>query len=544
MRAAIIVASLFVRLEGWISPCTSPTDEEAQAQVDYNTWVQDQVAAREGLTSLDDAFNAILSPQGQETLRTAKEPRIFMATSELLSKKHPCTFEFGMRYSIESQLRTFLFSDQMSKSESADDADFVYFPHCGMSVYMGLLTHYAQRVSLKRLAKYTDTSGFVVPVLAAVESEYMLPLAERIRSSWAYQSCMSRVQRMNSICRPLFVNFFGRHFMPTFASLFPTAVVVTNAADSSWLRTSADGTRLFWWKTSPMYGASRSQEFPQLSLAAERPTSLYYSSCLPEPVTILDIPLPLPIASQWTEASGEWESRDLFAVFVGQLVSNERKALLHVFGEYGETETIYPGVRLHIQKRLPIHEFSALMHRSKLCLVPDGDQPNTERLAEAAAHGCVPVVISSRLQPHFHGFIDWKKCAIFVRSSEVARLPELLDELRSQPALLREMHGRMRGLAAALVWGFGQHSPFYTRLLLAELSRRTGVSDVADTIAREKLESVADVVANWSCLPADALPVASPLVRRLRFPFKAFEIPNWKRATAKSSLDGRGRPPV
>merc|ERR1712232_627898 len=62
-----------------------------------------------------------------------------------------------------------------------------------------------------------------------------------------------------------------------------------------------------------------------------------------------------------------------------------------------------------------------------------GDSPNTGRLVEVIMHGCVPLIISERLQPPVHDLLDWSKFAFFVREESVPDLPRILREELSTP---------------------------------------------------------------------------------------------------------------
>eukprot|EP00927_Polykrikos_kofoidii_P065624 TRINITY_DN61361_c0_g1_i1.p1 TRINITY_DN61361_c0_g1~~TRINITY_DN61361_c0_g1_i1.p1 ORF type:complete len:556 (-),score=47.08 TRINITY_DN61361_c0_g1_i1:127-1794(-) len=533
----------FIALGLELAP-VSPDDAEMQAIHGYHAWASAQANSQSALLEWEDSFSSILTEQGKLVPKILAGkipfPRIYVSASDRpLSEKHGCSINSGLRYGIEHRIRDLFLSSSDLLVRNPEDADYVFFPHCAMNAYFGLLGWYARQVDLRRLANETDASGFVRPILAELESTLLLPLADHIRGSSAFQACSQRLQRHGHRCRLLFVGFFGRHLVPAFAKRFPEAVFITSAAESSWIQNSLEGQALFWWQQK-FLTFNRNGLLPPNP--ESRSPSWYYGPGLPEPISPHDIALPLPVFSQWTERSNEWGSRDLLAVFVGQLVSRERRALWRLFGEFGDDgkdgatnsssrSKRYPGVRLHVNRRVPIEEFSALMHRSRLCLVPDGDQPNTERLVEAAVHGCVPIIITSRLQPPFNKLLAWEKCAIFVRSDEIKRLPELLMDLQSKPAFLEEMHKRTRALAAALLWGGPEKSAFHKALVVAELIRSSRSSSGAELTAGIKNEpSIARNHIDQGHLRV--LPPQHPLhssygrVRRMRYPVgRAFWYP-------------------
>merc|ERR1712113_712935 len=100
------------------------------------------------------------------------------------------------------------------------------------------------------------------------------------------------------------------------------------------------------------------------------------------------------------------------------------------------------------QFRLSQQEWSELAFRSRLCIVPDGDSPNTGRLIEVIMHGCVPLIISNRLQPPFHEYIDWRRIAFFLREDAIPELPQLLLKLAS-PQGAREIREKHQFLSQA-----------------------------------------------------------------------------------------------
>merc|ERR1711874_724828 len=96
--------------------------------------------------------------------------------------------------------------------------------------------------------------------------------------------------------------------------------------------------------------------------------------------------------------------------------------------------------------RLTQEDLSALAFRSKLCIVPDGDSPNTGRLVEVIMHGCVPFIISNRLQPPLHEFIDWHAFAFFLREDAIPQLPQILRQL-ARPQGSRRIAQKQKSLA-------------------------------------------------------------------------------------------------
>ncbi|KAL4559290.1 hypothetical protein LXL04_031428 [Taraxacum kok-saghyz] len=70
------------------------------------------------------------------------------------------------------------------------------------------------------------------------------------------------------------------------------------------------------------------------------------------------------------------------------------------------------------------------MSFSKFCLNIAGDTPSSNRLFDAIASQCVPVIISDDIELPFEDVLDYSKFSIFVRSSDAVKKGYLLKLLR------------------------------------------------------------------------------------------------------------------
>ncbi|CAI9112133.1 OLC1v1012519C1 [Oldenlandia corymbosa var. corymbosa] len=70
------------------------------------------------------------------------------------------------------------------------------------------------------------------------------------------------------------------------------------------------------------------------------------------------------------------------------------------------------------------------MASSKFCLNIAGDTPSSNRLFDAIASHCVPVIISDDIELPFEDFLDYSEFCIFVRASEAVKNGYLLNLLR------------------------------------------------------------------------------------------------------------------
>ncbi|KAF9688071.1 hypothetical protein SADUNF_Sadunf02G0158900 [Salix dunnii] len=70
------------------------------------------------------------------------------------------------------------------------------------------------------------------------------------------------------------------------------------------------------------------------------------------------------------------------------------------------------------------------MASSKFCLNIAGDTPSSNRLFDAIASRCVPVIISDDIELPFEDVLDYSEFCLFVRASDAVRKGYLLDLLR------------------------------------------------------------------------------------------------------------------
>ncbi|KAF9670308.1 hypothetical protein SADUNF_Sadunf13G0054900 [Salix dunnii] len=71
------------------------------------------------------------------------------------------------------------------------------------------------------------------------------------------------------------------------------------------------------------------------------------------------------------------------------------------------------------------------MHSSKFCLNIAGDTPSSNRLFDAIASHCVPVIISDDIELPFEDVLDYSEFCIFVRTSDAVREKFLINLVRS-----------------------------------------------------------------------------------------------------------------
>ncbi|KAK6159045.1 hypothetical protein DH2020_006359 [Rehmannia glutinosa] len=78
-----------------------------------------------------------------------------------------------------------------------------------------------------------------------------------------------------------------------------------------------------------------------------------------------------------------------------------------------------------------INKASQGMQTSKFCLNIAGDTPSSNRLFDAIASHCVPVIISDEIELPFEDIIDYSEFFIFVRSSDALKENFLINFIRN-----------------------------------------------------------------------------------------------------------------
>jgi len=272
-------------------------------------------------------------------------------------------------------------------------------------------------------------------VLRADDTYLMYKVVAGWKDKPAFKHCMSR-----STCKFLIPSIYGRHVWRKFAGFFgEKAVFVTHAGMSDWLRQRPDD----------YFVTAEGGPSPDLSATDNQCRASCAMHCMMDPPPVLnqDIVLPWVIAFEWTVRATS-RDRDILAFYSGTENSCSRKVVKETFmGRFEEEMRNVHGSRrvrdrllfFPAEFRLRQQDWSELAYRSKLCVCPDGDSPNTGRLVEVIMHGCVPLIISNRLQPPLHEYIDWTKVAFFMREDSIPDLPRILQERFAGPKGAREI---------------------------------------------------------------------------------------------------------
>lgn len=88
------------------------------------------------------------------------------------------------------------------------------------------------------------------------------------------------------------------------------------------------------------------------------------------------------------------------------------------------------------------------MTSSKFCLNIAGDTPSSNRLFDAIASHCVPVIISDDIELPFEDVLDYSEFSIFVRASDAVKYGYLLNLLRGiKPEKWTQMWERLKEIS-------------------------------------------------------------------------------------------------
>ncbi|GLT81426.1 hypothetical protein SLA2020_528150 [Shorea laevis] len=82
-------------------------------------------------------------------------------------------------------------------------------------------------------------------------------------------------------------------------------------------------------------------------------------------------------------------------------------------------------------KKDGVNKASHGMHSSKFCLNIAGDTPSSNRLFDAIASHCIPVIISDEIELPYEDVLDYSQFCIFVRTSNATKKKFLINLIRS-----------------------------------------------------------------------------------------------------------------
>ncbi|CAL5012688.1 unnamed protein product [Urochloa decumbens] len=165
--------------------------------------------------------------------------------------------------------------------------------------------------------------------------------------------------------------------------------------------------------------------------------------------------------------SPAFDQRPILAYFQGAIHRKAggkvRQKLYQMLKDERDVRFSYGSVRQN-----GIRRATAGMSASKFCLNIAGDTPSSNRLFDAIASHCVPVVVSDDIELPFEDVLDYSEFCVFVRAADAAKKGFLLrllrgisrDEWTGMWRRLKEVarhfeyqYPSRRGDAVQMVWG-------------------------------------------------------------------------------------------
>ncbi|KAG6738521.1 hypothetical protein POTOM_058141 [Populus tomentosa] len=136
------------------------------------------------------------------------------------------------------------------------------------------------------------------------------------------------------------------------------------------------------------------------------------------------------VIRSYVNDSSNFDSRPTLLYFQGAIYRKDggfaRQELFYLLKDEKEVHFQFGSVQ-----KDGVGKASQGMHSSKFCLNIAGDTPSSNRLFDAIASHCVPVIISDDIELPYENVLDYSQFCIFVRTSDAVREKFLLNLIRS-----------------------------------------------------------------------------------------------------------------
>ncbi|CAE7407625.1 RE1 [Symbiodinium natans] len=298
----------------------------------------------------------------------------------------------GYQYSMEWYFMQMLRESRQYLAESLDKAEFIYFPQCVSQLYFALrqsynFTHW-QAIERAEL-------GYLVPILR-----------------WAHASPAHRATGGLNFWTVFSMDLGRQDFPRSAAWLQPWSVgSLTGSAtwtiDQQMLHKSA-------FLSGPGYKADScwEEDTKPVALANEMfPARSFYKQ---------DTVISIPSRFSPHPRSRRFGGRTVLGFFAGSPNSCARKRVLAALAAE-------PGFDVSTSFAKDDENYRERMWRARFCFVLRGSShTNNVRLYDVMAHGCVPVVVSDDFQAPLDRLLPWREMAIFLPTSSIPRLAEIL----------------------------------------------------------------------------------------------------------------------
>lgn len=136
------------------------------------------------------------------------------------------------------------------------------------------------------------------------------------------------------------------------------------------------------------------------------------------------------VIRRYVNDSSDFDSRPILLYFQGAIYRKDgghaRQELYYLLKDEKDVHFQFGSVQ-----KDGINKASQGMHSSKFCLNIAGDTPSSNRLFDAIASHCVPVIISDDIELPYEDVLDYSAFCIFVRTSDAVKGKFLVNLIRS-----------------------------------------------------------------------------------------------------------------
>ncbi|KZV15001.1 hypothetical protein F511_39321 [Dorcoceras hygrometricum] len=136
------------------------------------------------------------------------------------------------------------------------------------------------------------------------------------------------------------------------------------------------------------------------------------------------------VVGSYTDDTSDFDSRKTLLYFQGAIYRKDggiiRQELFYMLKNEKDVHFAFGSVQ-----KDGIKQASSGMRSSKFCLNIAGDTPSSNRLFDAIASHCVPVIISDDIELPYEDVLDYSEFCVFVRTSDALKEKFLLNLVRN-----------------------------------------------------------------------------------------------------------------
>ncbi|XP_074369292.1 putative arabinosyltransferase ARAD1 [Apium graveolens] len=136
------------------------------------------------------------------------------------------------------------------------------------------------------------------------------------------------------------------------------------------------------------------------------------------------------VIRNYANDSSDYDSRQTLLYFQGAIYRKDggtaRQELFYLLKEEKDVHFSFGSAQ-----KDGVNKASAGMHSSKFCLNIAGDTPSSNRLFDAIASHCVPVIISDEIELPYEDILDYSEFCVFVRTLDAVKENFLINLIRN-----------------------------------------------------------------------------------------------------------------